>query len=121
MRYMELLGKVDDTFAKYRKEECTPDSEWQPYSFYKNLTDVYDSYSVYCGDVKAELVKLIDFYLQDQNIKFTEQEYGNLFTIFETANSQNNDNDAWTDIMFRVKFNFIRELVKILDNYEVDS
>ena len=27
MRYYELIGLIDDVFAKYRKEENTPDSK----------------------------------------------------------------------------------------------
>ena len=49
MRYHELLGLLDDTFAKYRKEECSLDSEWTPYCYYKNLDDVKNDYSVYVG------------------------------------------------------------------------
>ena len=30
MRYHELIGLIDDVFAKYRKEECSPDSKWTP-------------------------------------------------------------------------------------------
>ena len=30
MRYHELIGLLDDTFSKYRKEECSPDSKWTP-------------------------------------------------------------------------------------------
>ena len=39
MRYHELIGLIDDVFAKYRKEECSPDSKWTPYCYYKNLDD----------------------------------------------------------------------------------
>ena len=39
MRYHELFGLLDDTFAKYRKEECSPDSKWTPYCYYKNLDE----------------------------------------------------------------------------------
>lgn len=49
MRYHELMGLLDDTFAKYRKEENTPDSKWSPYCYYKNLDDVKNDYSVYVG------------------------------------------------------------------------
>ena len=49
MRYHELLGLLDDTFAKYRKEECSPDSKWTPYCYYKNLDVVKNDYSVYVG------------------------------------------------------------------------
>lgn len=47
MRYHELMGLLDDTFAKYRKEENSPDSKWTPYCYYKNLDDVKNDYSVY--------------------------------------------------------------------------
>lgn len=119
MRYIELLGLVDDTFAKYRKEECTPDSEWKPYCLYQGLGKTYEGYTVYCGAVKDELKNLIDFYQEDQQIKFTDTQIDELFSIFETANSQDNDDDAWTDIMFRVKFYFIEKLVEILKNYDI--
>ena len=46
MRYHELIGLLDDTFAKYRKEECSSDSKWTPYCYYKNLDDVKNDYSV---------------------------------------------------------------------------
>ena len=45
MRYHELLGLLDDTFAKYRKEENSPDSKWTPYCYYKNLSDAKNDYS----------------------------------------------------------------------------
>lgn len=35
MRYHELFGLLDDTFAKYRKEECSPESKWTLYCYYK--------------------------------------------------------------------------------------
>ena len=49
MRYHELIGLLDDTFAKYRKEENSPDSAWTPYCYYKNLDDVKNRFSVYVG------------------------------------------------------------------------
>jgi len=39
MRYHELFGLLDDTFAKYRKEECSPDSKWTPYYGYTESGD----------------------------------------------------------------------------------
>ena len=51
MRYHELIGLIDDVFAKYRKEENTPDSEWTPYCYYKNLTDTKnDMISIHMGN-----------------------------------------------------------------------
>ena len=44
---------------------------------------------------------------------------GKLFSIFETANNQDNDDDAWTDIMFRDKFWFMDMFREILANYKV--
>ena len=119
IRYHEIIGYIDDTFAKYRKEECTPDSKWSPYAFYKNLDDVKVGYSVYCGAVKQELKELIEQYQQDQQIKFTDEEMSKLFSEFETANNQDNDDDAWTDIMFRDKFWFMDTFREILANYKV--
>ena len=120
MRYMNLFGCVDDIFAKYRKEECTPDSEWTPYCFYNEHAD-YDKedYSVYCGAVTEELKLLIEHYQKDQKIKFTDSELKELFDTLEIAPNQDNDNDAWTDIMFRSKFYFTVTLYKILDKYDV--
>ena len=66
-----------------------------------------------------ELKELIEQYQQDQQIKFTDEEIGKLFSIFETANNQDNDDDAWTDIMFRAKFYFMDTFREILANYKV--
>ena len=49
----------------------------------------------------------------------TSEEMGKLFSIFETANNQDNDDDAWTDIMFRDKFWFMDTFREILANYKV--
>ena len=120
MRYHELIGLVDDTFAKYRKYEATPDSTWTPFGFYKNLNDVKkNDYSVYCGAVRNALNDLIDLYQKDQKIQFNEKEIHWLFSTLETANNQNNDNDLWTDIMFRSKYNFINVLEELLSKYDV--
>ena len=55
MRYHELIGLIDDVFAKYRKEENTPDSKWTPYCYYKNLTDAKnDSVGAHGGHVEAD-------------------------------------------------------------------
>jgi hypothetical protein len=121
MRYIELFGLIDDIFAKYRKEEGTPDSEWTPYCYYKNLTEAKSDYSVYCGAVVDELNKLLEEYQKDQNIQFTEGEWALLSHEIETANVQNNDNDAWTDIMFRSKYHFLNELRYVLSHYKVDG
>lgn len=118
IRYSEIIGYIDDTFAKYRKEECTPDSEWKPFAYYKSLDDVKVGYSVYCGAVVQELKELIEQYQQDQQIKFTDEEMSKLFSELETANNQDNDDDAWTDIMFRDKLYFIDTFKEILANYE---
>ena len=74
MRYHEIIGLVDDTFAKYRKDEATPDSKWNPFGFYKNITDVKNDYSVYSGSVRDALIDLIDLYQQDQKIQFNDKE-----------------------------------------------
>ena len=121
MRYIELLGLVDDTFAKYRKEECIPDSEWKPYSFYNSLSDVKEGYSVYCGAVKEELNSLIERYQKENEINFTDEDLKSLNAVFETANNQNNDNDEWTDIMFRSKFYYIETLNDILTHYDISK
>ena len=109
MRYHELIGLIDDIFAKYRKVECTPDSEWSPYSFYKNLNDVKADYSVYVGSkgLREELEALLHRCEKEQNFKFTDEQWKAIFLTLETANNQDNDDDAWTDIMFRSKYNFI--------------
>lgn len=121
IRYSEIIGYIDDTFAKYRKDECTPDSEWKPFAYYKSLDDVKVGYSVYCGAVVQELKELIEQYQQDQQIKFTDEEMSKLFSAptLETANNQDNDDDAWTDIMFRDKMYFIDTFREILANYKV--
>lgn len=109
MRYHELFGLIDDTFAKYRKVECTLDSEWTPYAFYKNLDNVKEGYSVYVGSkgLKEELETLLHRCEAEQNFKFTDKQWETMFDSLEIANNQDNDGGAWTDIMFRAKYNFI--------------
>ena len=121
MRYHEIIGLVDDTFAKYRKDEATPDSKWNPFGFYKNITDVKNDYSVYSGSVRDALIDLIDLYQQDQKIQFNDKEKYWLFSTLEIANNQNNDDCIWTDIMFRSKYNFINVLEELLSRYKVDG
>lgn len=121
MRYHELLGLLDDTFAKYRKEENTPDSEWTPNCYYKNLDDVKNRFSVYVGSkgLKDELYAILRRCEEEENFKFTDKQWEALNLTFETANSQNNDDDAWTDIMFRTKYYFIKNVDKFLDEQHI--
>lgn len=109
MRLYELIGLIDDIFAKYRKEEGTPDSKWTPYCYYKNLDNVKEDYSVYVGSagLREELEAVLTRCEQEENFKFTDKQWEALNLTLETANNQNNDNDAWTDIMFRAKYTFI--------------
>lgn len=117
MRYHELLGLLDDTFAKYRKEECMPDSKWTPNCYYKNLDDVKNDYSVYVGSkgLKDELYAILHRYEEEECFKFTDKQWEALDLTFELANSQHNDDGAWTDIMFRAKYNFIELVDSFLD------
>lgn len=117
MRFHELIGLIDDIFAKYRKVECTPDSEWTPYAFYKNLDNVKEGYSVYVGSkgLKEELETLLHRCETEQNFKFTDKQWETIFGSLEIANNQDNDDDAWTDIMFRAKYNFIEWVIEYTD------
>lgn len=121
MRYHELIGLLDDTFAKYRKEENTSDSEWTPYCYYKNLDDVKSDYSVYVGSkgLNEELEAILHRCEEEENFKFTDKQWEALALTLETANSQNNDDDAWTDIMFRAKYNFIESVLAFLNTQHV--
>ena len=116
MRYHELLGLLDDTFAKYRKEECSPDSKWTPYCYYKNLDNVKNDYSVYVGSkgLQEELKAILHRCEEEENFKFTDEQLKELDSMLEIANNQDNDDDAWTDIMFRAKYNFIEYVDRFL-------
>ena len=117
MRYHELLGLLDDTFAKYRKEENTPDSKWTPYCYYKNLDDVKNDYSVYVGSkgLREELIAILERCENEENFKFTDKQWEALALTLEPANTQHNDDGAWTDIMYRAKYNFIDSVKAFLD------
>ncbi len=121
MRYYELFGLIDDTFAKYRKEECSPDSKWTPYCYYKNLDDVKNDYSVYVGSkgLREELESILSRLQEEEKFEFTEKQWEALGLTLELANSQHNDDDAWTDIMFRTKDNFIDSVKAFLDTQHV--
>ena len=122
MRYHELLGLLDDTFAKYRKKENSPDSKWTPYCYYKNLTDAKNDYSVYVGSkgLREELIAILERCENEENFKFTDKQWQALALTLETANTQNNDDGAWTDIMFRAKYNFIESVLGFLDTQHVN-
>ena len=121
MRYHELIGLIDDVFAKYRKEENTPDSEWTPYCYYKKLTDAKNNYSVYVGSkgLREELESILTRLQEEEKFEFTEKQWEALDSVFELANSQHNDDDAWTDIMFRAKDNFIDSVKAFFDTQHV--
>lgn len=116
MRYHELLGLLDDTFAKYRKEECSPDSKWTPYCYYKNLDNVKNDYSVYVGSkgLQEELKAILHRCEEEENFKFTDEQLNELDSMLEIANNQDNEDDVWTDIMFRAKYNFIEYVDRFL-------
>ena len=121
MRYHELIGLLDDTFAKYRKEECSPDSKWTPNCYYKNLDDVKNDYSVYVGSkgLREELIAILERCENEENFKFTDKQWEALALTLEPANTQHNDEGAWTDIMFRAKYNFIDCVKGFLDTQHV--
>ena len=121
MRYHELLVLLDDTFSKYRKEENTPDSKWTPYCYYKNLDDVKNDYSVYVGSngLREELIAILERCENEENFKFTDKQWEALALTLEPANSQHNDDNAWTDIMFRAKDNFIDSVKAFLNSQHV--
>lgn len=121
MRYYELFGLLDDTFAKYRKEECSPDSKWTPYCYYKNLDDVKNDYSVYVGSkgLREELIAILERCENEENFKFTDKQWEALSLTLETANTQHNDDGAWTDIMYRSKYEFIVSVKAFLDTQHV--
>ena len=121
MRYHELLGLLDDTFSKYRKEENTPDSKWTPYCYYKNLDDVKNDYSVYVGSkgLREELIAILERCENEENFKFTDKQWEALALTLEPANTQHNDDGAWTDIMYRAKYNFIDSVKAFLNTQHV--
>ena len=121
MRYHELIGLLDDTFAKYRKEECSPDSKWTPNCYYKNLDDVNNDYSVYVGSkgLREELIAILERCENEENFKFTDKQWEALALTLEPANTQHNDDDAWTDIMYRAKYNFIDSVKAFLNTQHV--
>ena len=121
MRYHELFGLLDDTFAKYRKEECSPDSKWTPYCYYKNLDDVKNDYSVYVGSngLREELIAILERCENEENFKFTDKQWEALALTLEPANTQHNDDGAWTDIMLRATYNFIDSVKAFLDTQHV--
>ena len=121
MRYHELFGLLDDTFAKYRKEECSPDSKWTPYCYYKNLDDDKNDYSVYVGSngLREELIAILERCENEENFKFTDKQWEALALTLEPANTQHNDDGAWTDIMFRAKYNFIDSVKAFLNTQHV--
>lgn len=121
MRYHELLGLLDDVFAKYRKEENSPDSKWTPYCYYKNLSDAKNDYSVYVGSkgLREELIAILERCENEENFKFTDKQWQALALTLETANTQHNDDGAWTDIMFRAKYNFIESVLAFLNTQHV--
>ena len=122
MRYHELFGLLDDTFAKYRKEENSPDSKWTPYCYYKNLETAKSDYSVYVGSkgLREELETILTRCEEEENFKFTDKQWEALNLTLETANTQNNDDGAWTDIMFRAKYNFIESVKAYLNTQHVN-
>jgi hypothetical protein len=122
MRYHELLGLLDDTFAKYRKEENSPDSKWTPYCYYKNLETAKSDYSVYVGSkgLREELEAILTRCEEEENFKFTDKQWAALNLTLETANTQHNDDGAWTDIMFRAKYNFIESVKAYLNTQHVN-
>ena len=121
MRYHELLVLLDDTFSKYRKEENTPDSKWTPYCYYKNLDDVKNDYSVYVGSngLREELIAILERCENEENFKFTDKQWEALALTLEPANTQHNDDGAWTDIMLRAKYNFIDSVKAFLNSQHV--
>ena len=122
MRYHELLGLFDDTFAKYRKEENSPDSKWTPYCYYKNLETAKPDYSVYVGSkgLREELIAILERCENEENFKFTDKQWQALALTLELANTQHNDDGAWTDIMFRAKYNFIESVKAYLNTQHVN-
>ena len=121
MRYHELIGLLDDTFAKYRKEECSPDSKWTPYCYYKNLDDVKNDYSVYVGSkgLREELESILTRLQEEEKFEFTEKQWEALGLTLELANSQHNDDGAWTDIKYMAKHNFIKSVDAFLNTQHV--
>ena len=121
MRYNELLGLLDDTFAKYRKEECSSDSELAPYCYYKNLDDVKNDYSVYVGSkvLQDELKAILHRCDEEEKFKFTDKQWEALALTLEPANTQDNEDGAWIDIMFRAKYNFIDSVKAFLNTQHV--
>ena len=85
------------------------------------MTDAKNDYSVYVGSkgLREELELILTRLQEEENFKFTDKQWEELDSTFELANSQHNDDDAWTDIMFRAKDNFIDSVKAFLDTQHV--
>ena len=83
--------------------------------------DVKNDYSVYVGSkgLQDELKAILHRCEEEENFKFTDKQWEELDSTFELANSQHNDDDAWTDIMFRAKDNFIDSVKAFLGTLHV--
>jgi len=64
--------------------------------------------------IKEELETLLHRCETEQNFKFTDKQWETIFDSLETVNNQDNDDDAWTDIMFRAKYNFIEWVIQYI-------
>ena len=85
------------------------------------MADAKNDYSVYVGSkgLREELIAILERCENEENFKFTDKQWQALSLTLETANTQNNDDGAWTDIMFRAKYNFIESVFAFLNTQHV--
>ena len=85
------------------------------------MSDTKNDYSVYVGSkgLREELIAILERCENEENFKFTDKQWEALLLILETANTQDNDDGAWTDIMFRAKYNFIESVKAFLNTHNV--
>ena len=85
------------------------------------MDDVKNDYSVYVGSkgLREELESILSRLQEEEKFEFTEKQWEALGLTLELANSQHNDDGAWTDIMYRAKYNFIDSVKAFLDTQHV--
>ena len=85
------------------------------------MTDAKNDYSVYVGSkgLREELESILTRLQEEEKFEFTEKQWEALGLTLETANSQHNDDCAWTDIMFRAKYNFIDSIKAFLNTQHI--
>lgn len=69
--------------------------------------------------LREELESILTRLQEEEKFEFTEKQWEALGLTLETANSQNDDDGAWTDIMFRAKYEFIDSVKAFLNTQHI--